>query len=95
MTKTKLSQTTLLLCTILFVQAFVSNLQVKAQSLDVLIQEALEKNPKLKAAGKKWEAVKAKIPQAGALMDPQLSFGIMNATTDFDFDVEPMTQKQL
>jgi len=28
-------------------------------------------------------------------MDPQLSFGIMNATTDFDFDVEPMTQKQV
>jgi len=63
--------------------------------LDFLIQEALEKNPKLKAAEKKWEADKAKIPKAGALMDPQLSFGIMNATTDFDFDVEPMTQKQV
>lgn len=95
MTKTKLFETTLLLCAILFVQAFVSNLQVKAQSLEALVQEAVENNPKLKATEKRWEATKAKIPQAGALMDPTLSFGIMNATTDFDFGMEPMTQKQV
>jgi cobalt-zinc-cadmium efflux system outer membrane protein len=95
MTNTKTSQATFFLCIIVFLSPFFSNLEVGAQSLDFLIQEALEKNPKLKAAEKKWEADKAKIPQAGALMDPQFSFGIMNATADFDFDVEPMTQKQV
>jgi cobalt-zinc-cadmium efflux system outer membrane protein len=92
---TKSSQTVLFLCIILFLSSFFFNSEVRAQSLEILIQEALENNPKLKASEKKWEAAKAKIPQAGAWMDPQLSFGIMNATTDFDFAAEPMTQRQV
>jgi len=41
-----------------------------AVSLDSLIQEALKNNPDILAAAKRYEAAKARIPQAKTLDDP-------------------------
>ena len=60
-------------------------------SLDQLIEEALQNNPEITAARLKWEAFKEKIPQAYALEDPMLSFGIVNLPTNFSFRDEDMT----
>ncbi len=43
-------------------------------SLDKLITEALRNSPDLRAAGKRWEASRARIPQAKSLEDPVVSF---------------------
>jgi outer membrane protein TolC len=41
-------------------------------ALSNIIQEVLGNNPELKAASEKWEAAKARIPQAKSLDDPQI-----------------------
>lgn len=65
-------------------------------NLPDLVQEGLDNNPDVRAAYHRWKANEAKIPQAGALPDPQLSFNLMNLPVNtFDFDQEPMTGKQL
>ena len=65
-------------------------------SLDFFINEALTNNPRIKTQVHKTEAVQKRIPQAGAWMDPKLSFNIMNfPVSEFSFDLEPMTQKQV
>jgi cobalt-zinc-cadmium efflux system outer membrane protein len=94
-TKAKLHKTTLFLFIILFVYLFASNLKVKAQSLEVLIQEALQNSSQLKAAEKRWGAAKAMIPQAGAWMDPMLSFEGMSATKDIGFTKYSFMQKKI
>lgn len=59
-----------------------------------LIQEALENNPKLEAAYQRALSAEKAIPQAGALPDPQLTFGLMNLPVNsFSFSQEPMTGK--
>lgn len=64
--------------------------------LDFLISEALTNNPRIKTQVHRTEAVQKRIPQAGAWMDPKLSFSIMNfPISEFSFDLEPMTQKQV
>ncbi|MBN1224204.1 MAG: TolC family protein [Candidatus Aminicenantes bacterium] len=64
--------------------------------LDELIREALENNPKLAAAEQRVLSADKVIPQAGALPDPQLTFGLMNLPVDsFSFGQEPMTGKQI
>jgi cobalt-zinc-cadmium efflux system outer membrane protein len=94
-TKTKLHKTTLFLFIIFILYPFVSNLKLKAQNLEVLIQEALQNNPQLKAKEKRWEAAKAMIPQAGAWMDPMLSFEGMSATKDIGFTKYSFMQKKI
>lgn len=94
-TKSELYKTTLFLYIILFAYSFVSNSQPKAQSLEVLIQESLQKNPELKAAEKKWAAAKAMIPQAGAWMDPMLSLEGMSATKDIGFTKYSFMEKKI
>jgi cobalt-zinc-cadmium efflux system outer membrane protein len=94
-TKIKLFKTIPFLFIILFVYLFVSNFRVKAQSLEVLIQESLQNNPQLKAAEKRWKAAKAMIPQAGAWMDPMLSFEGMSATKDIGFTKYSFMQKKV
>ncbi|MCP2597493.1 TolC family protein, partial [Candidatus Aminicenantes bacterium AC-335-G13] len=65
-------------------------------NLNELINEALNNNPQIIAARKKWEAYREKIPQAGALPDPVISLGLMNLPVNsFDFNQEPMTGKKL
>lgn len=62
--------------------------------LQELIQEALENNPQLEAAVQRTLAAEKIIPQAGALPDPQLSFGLSNLPVDsFSFNQDPMTGK--
>lgn len=62
--------------------------------LKELIQEALENNPKLEAAVQRALSAEKIIPQAGALPDPQLTFGLSNLPVNsFSFDQDPMTGK--
>ncbi len=46
-----------------------------AQDLDNYLQEAAENNPELKARFNEYLAAMEKVPQAGALPDPELTFG--------------------
>lgn len=64
--------------------------------LPELIREALDNNPDLQSAQNVWQAENAKIPQAGALPDPVISFNLMNLPVNtLDFNQEPMTGKQI
>jgi cobalt-zinc-cadmium efflux system outer membrane protein len=94
-TKSKLYKTTSLVCIMLLACALIPDSYPKAQSLEVLVQEALQNNPKLKAAEKKWDAAKAMVPQAGAWMDPMLSFEGMSATQDIGFSKYSFMQKKV
>src|SRR3989339_760884 len=49
---------------------------VFGQSLDNYLMTAAENNPNLKATFLKYQAALERIPQVGALPDPQLSFSI-------------------
>ncbi len=75
---------------------FPSSAQSERQRLNVdrLIEEALQNNPEIFAAKKKWEVYKEKVPQAYALEDPMFSFGIINLPTNFSFHQEDMTMKE-
>jgi cobalt-zinc-cadmium efflux system outer membrane protein len=62
--------------------------------LKELIREALENNPRLEAAVQRALSAEKTIPQAGALPDPQLTFGLSNLPVNsFSFDHDPMTGK--
>jgi len=63
--------------------------------VDPLVQEAMERNPKILAARERHAALKEKIPQAGALEDPMLGFGVVNLPNNFDFNQEDMTMKEI
>ena len=61
-----------------------------------LIEEGINNNPDLLASYQNWQAELAKIPQAGALPDPQLSFNLLNLPVNtFELNQEPMTGKQI
>ncbi len=64
-------------------------------NVDQLVEEALQNNPEILAAKKKLEVFKEKVPQAFALEDPMLGFGIVNLPTNFRFRDEDMTMKEL
>jgi outer membrane protein TolC len=64
-------------------------------NLDQLLEEALQNNPEILAARQKWEVFKEKVPQASALEDPMLGFGIISLPTDFSFRDEDMTMKEI
>jgi outer membrane protein TolC len=64
-------------------------------NLNQLIEEALQNNPEILASKKKWEVFKEKVPQARALPDPMLGFGIISLPTNFSFRDEDMTMKEL
>jgi outer membrane protein TolC len=44
-----------------------------------LLREARERNPEIRAAQKKWQAMQARIKPAGTLEDPQIGFQVMYA----------------
>lgn len=67
----------------------------KTVKLDQLIEEALQNNPEILASKKRWEVFKEKVPQARALPDPMLSFGIISLPTNFSFRDEDMTMKEI
>jgi outer membrane protein, heavy metal efflux system len=64
-------------------------------NVDRLIDEVLQNNPEILAAKKKLEVFKEKVPQAFALEDPMLGFGIINLPTNFSFRDEDMTMKEI
>ena len=66
----------------------------KFVNVDQLVDEAIQNNPEVLAAKKRWEVFKEKIPQAYALEDPMFSFGIINLPTNFSFKDEDMTMKE-
>jgi len=47
-------------------------------SLAELVREALDRNPEVQMARRMVEAKRARIPQAGALPDPMLMYGVVN-----------------
>jgi outer membrane protein TolC len=64
-------------------------------NLDQLVEEVLENNPEILAAKKRGEVYREKVPQASALEDPMLEFGIINLPTNFSFRDEDMTMKEI
>jgi outer membrane protein TolC len=66
----------------------------KYVNVDQLVEEALQNNPEISAAKRKWDVFKEKIPQASALEDPMFGFGIVNLPTNFRFKEEDMTMKE-
>jgi cobalt-zinc-cadmium efflux system outer membrane protein len=63
--------------------------------VDKLIDEAIQNNPEILVAKKKWEIVKEKVPQAFALEDPMLGLGVISLPTNFSFRDEDMTMKEV
>lgn len=74
----------------------ISSKKSEKVTLESLIEEAVNQNPKIMALEERWESAKLRIPQAGAWMDPKLNVNIMNfPVSEFSFNLEPMTQKQI
>ncbi len=68
----------------------------QAVNLDELVREALDNNPRLQAYKSGIQVDEARVPQAGALPDPILSFNILNVpATRFSFDQQAMSGKQI
>jgi outer membrane protein TolC len=64
--------------------------------LNDLIAEGLRNNKELQGMGATLEGLRHEIAYAGSLDDPQIGLGLLNLPTDtFDFNQEPMTQKQI
>ncbi len=63
--------------------------------LDRLIEEALAANPQIETARQRAAAARQQVPQAGALEDPMLGFGVLNVPDNFDLDAEDMTSKEI
>jgi outer membrane protein TolC len=80
----------------LFLTPFSSLAQPEKKYVNVeqLVEEALQNNPEISAAKRKWDVFKEKIPQASALEDPMFGFGIVNLPTNFRFKEEDMTMKE-
>jgi len=78
-----------------FSAAGIGSAQEPVLRVEPLVQEAIERNPKIIAARERHSALKEKIPQAGALEDPMLAFGVVNLPNNFDFNEEDMTQKEV
>jgi outer membrane protein, heavy metal efflux system len=64
-------------------------------TLDELVEEALTANPQIAAARQDAAAARQQVPQAGALEDPMLGFGVLNVPDNFDFGMEDMTTKEI
>jgi cobalt-zinc-cadmium efflux system outer membrane protein len=80
---------------IFFAAAGIGAAEESMLRVESLVQEALEKNPKILAARGRHAALKEKIPQSGTLEDPMLSFGVVNVPNNFDFNDEDMTMKEI
>jgi outer membrane protein TolC len=64
-------------------------------NVEQLIEEAVQNNPEILAAKKRWEVFKERVPQARALPDPLFGFGIISLPTNFSFRDEDMTMKEI
>lgn len=67
-----------------------------SSQLSMLVGEALEKNPEIRAARHQHEAARHRISPAGALDDPVLEAGVINAPlASSPFNREDMTMKMI
>ena len=57
-------------------------------SLQQLIEQALENNPEIKAMQRRFDVMRARIPQAKALDEPMLSVGYMGNLTPFTLQTD-------
>jgi cobalt-zinc-cadmium efflux system outer membrane protein len=65
-------------------------------SLDEAVSLARDANPALRAARLRADVAAERVPQAGALPNPMLGFGLMNRQiTDFGSTAEPMLQNRI
>lgn len=65
-------------------------------SLDEAVSLAREANPALRAARLRADVAAERVPQAGALPNPMLGFGLMNRQiADFGSTAEPMLQNRI
>jgi cobalt-zinc-cadmium efflux system outer membrane protein len=55
-------------------------------SLPALVREALERNPEIQMARRLVKAKRARVPQAGALPDPMLMYGVVNEASPVPFE---------
>ena len=55
-------------------------------SLPALVREALDRNPEVQIAGRRVEARRARVPQAGALPDPMALYGVINEGSPIPFE---------
>jgi cobalt-zinc-cadmium efflux system outer membrane protein len=68
-----------------FVALLLLATSIRAETLEVLVNEALENNPEVAAAQKGWAAAKARVPQARSLDDPMVGVDVERmGTTRFD-----------
>ncbi len=64
--------------------------------IQVVVREALNSNPEIRAAGRERDAARQRIAPAGALDDPMLEAGALNVPTNsWRFDREDMTMKMI
>jgi outer membrane protein TolC len=54
-------------------------------SLPTLVSEALDRNPEVQMVGRRVEAKRARVPQAGALPDPMAMYGVINEGSPVPF----------
>ncbi len=84
------------LALLLAVPAFAQQADTGALSLQRAIELGLEQNPTLAVARASAEAVRQRVPQAGALADPRLSIGLVNLpSSSLSLDKDPMSQLQI
>jgi len=88
----KFYQTVLILVALLMI---IPTGQLRAASLDDLVQEALAANPEVKASAARWEMLAAKARQAGTFEDPMLMLGIDSGLVrdPFNLDRDMQTSK--
>jgi len=69
----------------LFVMSFPARAEEESVlKLSVLVEEAIENNPRIAVAKAAWEAKKARIAQVNVLDDPELGFDTWNIPSDFE-----------
>jgi outer membrane protein TolC len=78
-----------------FTTVGITSAQEPIIQLDPLVQEAIEKNPKIIAARERHAGLKERVTQAGALEDPMLGLGVVSLPNNFEFDEEDMTTKEV
>jgi outer membrane protein, heavy metal efflux system len=59
---------------------------VKATPLSDLVEEALDRSPEIRTRSALVDAQRARIPQAGALPDPVISYGVLNEGRPVPFE---------
>ena len=69
-----------------------AQIMLEDEALKSVIAEAMANNPELAGMEARLDAVKERVPQAGAWQDPAVVIGLANLPANsFDFNQEPMT----